>query len=98
MKIDRNQMKSYAGGVSGGVGVLAGATVVDYLTTITAWLVSLVDASAPPEVAGALAGLLVIVGGFLVGRFITYWFPPNEVSAVASTEAIKKQAEESEER
>jgi hypothetical protein len=92
MKIDRNQMKSYAGGVSGGIGVLAGATVVDYLTTVTAWLVSLVDASAPPEVAGALAGLLVIVGGFLVGRFITYWFPPNEVSAAQYTEMVREKA------
>lgn len=78
MKVDKSQIKAYAGGISGSLGVLAGAGAVDYLEVVIAWLVSLVDAGAPAEVSEALAYLLIVVLGFLGGRFITYWFPPNE--------------------
>lgn len=89
MALDKTQMKAYAGGLSGGLGVLAGVTIQDDVATVIHWLIGLVDAGAPPEVAGAIAGLLVVVGGFFVGRLITYWSPPNEVSAAMYTEGIK---------
>jgi hypothetical protein len=87
MNLDRSQMKAYAGGLSGGLGVLAGATVSDDLAVVIAWLISQVGGAAPPEVAGAIAGLLVIVGGFFVGRLITYWSPPNELVRGPYTQA-----------
>lgn len=89
MSIDKSQMKAYAGGLSGGIGVLAGATLVEQVTVIVAWLVSLVDAGAPPQVAGAIAGIVVVVGGFVVGRLITYYSPPNQ--PVIEAEATKTQ-------
>jgi hypothetical protein len=85
MAIDRSQMKAYAGGLSGSLGVLAGATVADDVATVITWLLSLIDAGAPPEVASAISGLLVIVGGFFVGKLITYWSPPNEMTEAALT-------------
>lgn len=80
MKLDRTQMKAYAGGVSGGLGVLAGTTLSDDLALVITWLSSLVGVETPPEVARAIAGFAVVIGGFFGGKFITYWFPPNQVS------------------
>jgi hypothetical protein len=94
MNLDRSQMKAYAGGLSGGLGVLAGATVSDDLAVVIAWLISQVGGAAPPEVAGAIAGLLVIVGGFFVGRLITYWSPPNETNPAGSVQAYISALEE----
>ena len=88
--IDKSQMKAYAGGLSGGLGVLAGASAIDYLTTILAWLLG----NAPVEVAEALAYLLVVAIGFLGGKFITYWFPPNQSSSDVGNDAAYLEAKE----
>jgi len=97
MKLDPNKSKAYAGGISGIGTFLAGSTVAEHLTTVIAWLLSLVVASAPAEVAGAISYLLVGIGSYYIGHYITYNFPPNEIKdhkVDSYIEAIKKASED----
>lgn len=78
MKLDARKSKAYAGGISGLSTFLAGSTVVEHLTTVIAWLLSLAFANVPDSVAPAISYLLVGFGSYFVGHFITFNFPPNE--------------------
>lgn len=80
MKLDPNKSKAYGGGISGIGTFLAGTTVAEHLTTVITWLLGLIVANAPEEVAGAISYLLVGLGSYAVGYFVTFMFPPNEPS------------------
>lgn len=101
MKLDPNQSKAYAGGISGAGTFLAGSTVAGYLTTVITWLLSYVG-SPPPEVAQAISFLLVVAGSYFIGHFITYNFPPNQTNPDGRIEAyiaeIEKKVENGEGR
>lgn len=92
LKLNPNKMKAYAGGTGSILSLVTTGAVSDNLVVIITWLMSFLG-ELPPEVAQALAFIINLAIAYAVGYLITYWSPPNQVTAGDYVTQVKKATE-----
>lgn len=90
--IDPSKMKAYAGGAGSILSLATTGAVSENLVIILTWLLSFLG-ELPPEVAEAAAFIINLALAAVIGYVITYWSPPNRMSAADYVSQVRDAAE-----